>query len=548
MRVEKYVSGIIPLLLALIMIPALFSGCRSDSGDKILRFGGTGIDGKFNPILSDTVYDNYIVDMLFEALMDVDAEGQFIPVICTYTLSDDQKTYTFTLKDGIKFSDGKPMTSEDVAFTYLTVAHPDYSGPRAYAVSRMAGYGAYHDGAADHFEGIKVIDDKTISFTFDTASPANINCFIYGIMSKSHYAFDRWEDFMDLAANPVGSGRLVLDAYEPKQYVRLNKNAAYWDAETALKIDGVLISEVPTESLMGAMQTNQIDFCQPDANPDNYNAYADMSGVTTRTFLGNGYTYMCFNTARDKLSDVRVRQALMHALDRKTFIETEYGADLASPGMAPISPASWAYPDEGSMNDYAFDMTKAEELMRGAGWEKGADGFLEKDGERFTLNWLVYTDAKWPQTLSGMAADTWKQLGVDLKIELMDFVTVRSRTMDPEPEDKDFDVFTMGFTLDAEPDPSGALFDYDAYVKGGFNASGYYNERAQELIALGRKEFDTAKRAEVYKEWAGIMNDQIPCVIIANRKELWVVNDRIKGFENNTFQNWVRFLPNITIE
>lgn len=154
------------------------------------------------------------------------------------------------------------------------------------------------------------------------------------------------------------------------------------------------------------------------------------------------------------------------------------------------------------LNAYDYDLEKAGQLMDEAGWTMGEDGFRYKDGQKFSVNWLVYTDSTWTQTISSMAADSWKQLGVELDIQLMDFDTVASRTTDPAPADKDFDIYTMGFSLSVDPDPTGALFDADAYVAGGFNASGYRNDRAQELIKQGRAEFDNEKRKPIYQESA----------------------------------------------
>jgi peptide/nickel transport system substrate-binding protein len=257
---------------------------------------------------------------------------------------------------------------------------------------------------------------------------------------------------------------------------------------------------------------------------------------------------MCFNTTRDQLSDVRVRQALIYALDRESFIKAEYGEGLATIGMAPISPASWAFPDASELNDYKFDLEKAGQLMDEAGWEMSDDGYRYKDGVKFHVDWLVYTDSTWPGTLSGMATDTWKQLGVELEIQLMDFDTVASRTMDPAPGEKDFDIYTMGFTLSVDPDPTGALFDDNAYTAGGFNASGYKNDEAMALVKEGRSEFDTSKRAEIYKEWAKIMNEEIPHVIIAYRSEIWGINNRVKGMDIGTYSTWAQRLKDITLE
>lgn len=566
MKLKKLLS----LFLVAVMVITLFTGCAKETtpktpntpgeqeqpkeeepkGDKILKLGNSGHGGLFNPIMSDNVYDDYVTRTIFEPLVYNDPEGEMIPILAEWTLSEDNLTYTFTLKDGIKFSDGTPMTTADVEFTYLTIAHPDYNGPRAYAVSSLLGYEDYHSKAKETFDGIKVIDEKTISFTFKDgmAAPANIECFIYGIMPKHYYEFETWEDFLALNEQPLGSGLMTFDSWEPKQFIKLNKNANYWDPANAAQIDGVLISEVPDESIISALQTNQIDFAQPSASSENLQMLESLDNIHVANYLGNGYTFMCFNALRPQLSDVKVRQALMYALDRKSFIKAQYGEGLASVGMAPISPSSWAFPDASELNAYDFDLEKAGQLMDEAGWAMGDDGYRYKNGEKFHVNWLVYTDSPWPGTLSGMAADTWKQLGVELEVELMDFDTVASRTMDAEPGEKDFDIYTMGFSLSIDPDPTGALFDDNAFVAGGFNASGYKNAEAMELVKKGKTEFDTAKRAEIYKEWAKIMNYEIPHVIIAYRSEIWGINNRVKGMELGTYFDWVQCLKNITIE
>ncbi len=553
---------ILSVLLVFVMVAFLFTGCsktqstveqptkEEPKADKILKMGLSGYSGVFNPIMSDNLYDDYVCRTIFEALVGNDDKGEMVADLATWEISENKLTYTFTLKDGIKFSDGSPLTTEDVEFTYKTIAHPDYNGPRAYAVNNLAGYDEFHSKQSDTFDGIKVIDDKKIAFTFKegTTAPANIESFIYGILPSDYYAFNTWDEFLALNENPLGSGIMVFDSFEPKQYIKVMKNQNYWDPSNAAKIDGVLMSEVPDESIISAIQTGQIDFGQPGASIENLQALEGLSNAQVANYLGNGYTFMCFNTTKPNLSDVRVRQALMYALDRKSFIKAQYGEGLGSVGMAPISPASWAFPDTKDLNAYDFDLDKAAKLMDEAGWKMGNDGFRYKDGEKFHVNWLVYTESSWPATLSGMAADTWKQLGVELEIELMDFDTVASRTMDAAPEDKNFDIYTMGFTLSIDPDPTGALFDDDAYVAGGFNASGYKNPEAMKLVKEGRNEFETEKRAEIYKEWAKVMNYEIPHVIIAYRSEIWGINNRVKGMDLGTYADWVQRLKNITIE
>ena len=517
--------------------------------NQVLRFGTTGLDGFFNSIMASNVYDNYVCALVFETLVTNDASGMYFGYIADYTVSDDHLVYTFTLKDGVKFSDGTPMTSADVEFTYKTIAHPDYTGQRGYAVMDMVGYEAYSSGSSDVFSGIQVIDEKTISFTFEdgTASPANIESFVYGILPKHYYEFETWDDFLALNGNPLGSGWFTLEEYRDKEFVLLHKNINYWDAPNAASIDGVLMSEIPEESLQGAFQTGQLDLAQPQTSVDNWDAYTAMAGVTPLSILGNGYTFMCFNTTKPTLNDHLVRQALMYALDRPSFIEAVYGPH-ASVGLAPISPVSWAFPQSG-INDYAFNMAKAEELMAEAGWVKGSDGILAKGGVKMEITWLVYTDVVWPGVLASMAADTWGQLGVDLTIDLMDFVTVGALTMDLPVDEREFDMYTMGWSTSIFPDLFGGIFGLDDEALGdfGYNASGWFDQDLYELMAAARQEFDFAKAADMYKELALGLNYNLPTAVVAYRNEMWVNSDRVNGLNISSYENWTYNFNKVTL-
>ncbi|MDL2220254.1 ABC transporter substrate-binding protein [Eubacteriales bacterium OttesenSCG-928-N14] len=510
--------------------------------EDVIRIGLTGIKGQFNPIISDNVYDTYVVDVVFQKLVENDHEGVAIagPIVEEYSLSDDHKTYTFKLKEGVKFADGTPMTAEDVAFTYTTIAHPDYDGTRGYAVSDLVGYEEYHAGTADTFEGIKVVDERTITFTFKDGkeSPANIWCFVYGILSKDYYKFDNWDQFLALNTKPMGSGFYTVKEYLPEEYTQLDRNEDYWDAANKAATKTLLLMHVPKENLLAAMQNGDIDFCQPEAKADYVDEVNRMTGVSLTKYMGNGYTFMAFNLYNEILNDVKVRQALVYALNRPEFILADYGSDeLATPGLAPLSPVSWAFPEEG-MNDYAFNMEKAAELLAEAGWVKGSDGILEKDGKKFKINWLVYHEATWPGTLSSMAAKNWKDLGVELEILQMDFNSVDDRTFSKGPGTRDFDIFTMGFSLSIDPDPAGGLCDPAADVLGGFNASGYKSEKASQLIEAGKTEFDQDKRAEIYNEWALLMNEELPILVVAYRNEIWAINDRVGNLPILTYRDW----------
>ena len=513
-------------------------GEETPAGDQILKFGTSGFEGVFNPVLSDNVYDSYITALIFDGLVDVDGTGEYVPELATWELDEETKTvYTFTLRDGLKFSDGTPLTANDVAYTYNVIKEADYAGPRTAVGAAIA--------------DINVIDDKTIAFTMTDPSPANLQNFTYGILSEAYYAHDNFEALSALNDKPMGCGQFTLKGWAPKQYISVVPNPDYWDTDNIPTIEEFQMLEVSEDTLLGAMQNGQIDFCQPAAKLENVEGINALENAHLISYLANGYTFMCFNTTRPTLEQIEVRQALLYALDRRSFLMNEYGSlDLVSLGMAPISKTSWAYPGDDELNAYEFDLDKANQMLDEAGWDqRDTDGVRMKDGVRMDLHWLVYYEATWPGTLSSMAYDSWKQIGVNLIVDNMDFNTVAATTMDAVPGEKDFDIYTMGFSLSIDPDPTGGLFDADAYSEGGFNASGWRDERSQELIKAGLTEFDQEKRAEIYKEWAIIQNEQVPTAIVAYRSEIWAVNNRVHGLDDiGVYTDFTELLGKVTLD
>ncbi|MBR2727786.1 MAG: hypothetical protein IKD71_07840 [Solobacterium sp.] len=508
------------------------------AGDQILKFGTSGFEGVFNPILSDNVYDSYITALIFDGLVDVDGTGEYVPELATWELDEETKTvYTFTLRDGLTFSDGTPLTANDVAYTYNTIKEADYAGPRTAVGAAIA--------------DINVIDDKTIAFTMTDPSPANLQNFTYGILSEAYYAHDSFEALSALNDKPMGCGQFTLKGWAPKQYVSCVPNPDYWDTDNIPAFEEFQMLEVSEDTLLGAMQNGQIDFCQPAAKLENVEGIEALPNSHLISYLANGYTFMCFNTTRPTLEQTEVRQALLYALDRRSFLMNEYGSlDLVALGMAPISKTSWAYPGDDELNAYEYDLDKANQMLDEAGWDqRDTDGVRMKDGVRMDLHWLVYTEASWPGTLSSMAYDSWKQIGVNLVVDMMDFNTVAHETMDAKPGEKNFDIYTMGFSLSIDPDPTGGLFDADAYSEGGFNASGWRDEKSQELIKAGLTEFDQEKRAEIYKEWAIIQNEQVPTAIVAYRSEIWAVNNRVHGLDDiGVYTDFTELLGKVTLD
>jgi peptide/nickel transport system substrate-binding protein len=387
---KKTLAILLACALALGALSACRQGGSGSEGRKVFRYGLSGYSGALMSVMADNVYDAQFCDLIFEGLVSSDWEGTYIPGLASWTMSNDNHTYTFTLKPGIKFNDGTPLTARDVEFTYLMMAHPDYNGPREYAVDLLEGYDEYHSRETTVFSGIKVINDSTISFTYldGEASPANIENFGYGIMNKAYYEAPTWNQFLTKLSTPGtagGSGPYVVTEFKPKELCRFIRSETYWDiANKRVKIDEILCLEVSNDQILAALQTDRIDLGEADVNMDNYYALGAMPGVVRQNFLANGYTFLCFNTRNGIFDDLPVRQAFMYGLDREAFIRVQYG-ELGALGMAPISPVSWAFPDVSQLNRYSFDLDRAGQLLDQAGWTMGNDGFRYRGNQRLSV-------------------------------------------------------------------------------------------------------------------------------------------------------------------
>lgn len=510
---------------------------------NVLTFGESSLDGLFNPIMSSNVYDSYINKLIFRGLALNNTAGDPTPEVAErWEISKDGKTYTFYLKEGVKFHDGEELTAEDVEFTYYTMCNPNYTGPRWSAVADIVGAQDYRDGNADTIEGIKIINDHTISFTINDVNAAKFGSgdFEYGILPKHYYEFEDIADFEALNHEPMGCGPFKFERYVVGQYVEMKAFDDFFKGRA--KLDGVIFKIVPDETKAAQIQAGEIDVAQLTADPKQVEIATKSNLAKIHQQVGNGYNYASFNLRLDKFKDKRVRQALMYGLNRQKFIDVVYQG-YARPCNTAVSPVSWAYTDK--VNQYEYNPDKAKDLLKQAGWEdRDGDGWVENEnGEKFDILWTTYTDVEWPQKLIAVAKENWKELGVDLDCELMEFTAVDNKTRN----ERDFEMYNMGWSLSIDPDPTG-IFDAASDVVGGYNCGGFHNDEAEEIIAQGKREMNTEKRKELYQRWAEIANEELPYLFLAYRDELFAINNRVKNLNITPYETWVYYIDEVEVD
>ncbi|EOT2960097.1 ABC transporter substrate-binding protein [Clostridium perfringens] len=496
-----------------------------------LIVGTTDPKGEFVPIYSSTLYDSWVNKLVFDGLISNNEKGEAVPNVAeSYEVSEDGKTYTFKLNKGIKFTNGQELTAKDVAFTFTSICDPGYDGPRMDAVSNLVGYEEYNKGDAKSVEGIKVIDDYTISFTNKNVDAAGIWNFEYGIMPESVYKFEKgnFQAVKDKLLEPVGSGAYKFVHFKPGQEVKFEKNPDYWKGEP--KIPYIVMKVTNAQTLLQELMAGTVDIDRVGAKPENIDPLKQAGFLNLDLYMQNGYGYIGLNYGSDKVKDPKVRQALLYGLNRDGFMQSYYQG-YGQVYNSHILPTSWAYnPD---VPKYEYNPEKANQLLDEAGWkDTNGNGVRDKDGVELELQWLTYTGSKYVDALIPIVQQSWEQIGVKVTPELMEFGTMMDKV-----NNREYDIFNGAWNLSIDPDPSG-IFAISQDVPGGFNNIGWRNEEADKLLKEGKGTTNQEERKKAYAEWQLKFSEDVPYILLGNAQEMFASNSRVKGYNPSTYIDW----------
>ncbi len=504
---------------------------KASERGNVLTVAVESFDGVYSPILASDTTDINITSLLFNSLVRSDKAGNYISDLATYEISEDKLTYTFTISEGVKFHNGDELTSADVEFTYYSIAKSNYLGKRKNVVTDIIGSKEYTSSEVDTIEGIKIIDKYTISFTLVKANVNKIKDFSVGILNQTY------SEQSEGNTNPVGTGPMVFEKSELGQYVSLKTNENYFTGRA--KIDGVNFRLISDDAVLNSLINGEIDIANLTANSENFDAISDSNFVEVQKSTGDSYRYIGFNLRLEKFQDKRVRQALFYGLNINDFLKDQWDG-FAIPCLTSIAPASLAYPNPSELINYSYQPEKAASLLEEAGWkDTDGDGFLDKNDEKFTITWSTFTDASWPSNLIEIAKENWEVLGIELIEDPMEFTLLVEKVYD----NQDFEMYNMAWSLPVDRDPT-KRFGESADVLGGFNAVGFHHERANEIFELASLEYNNDKRNELYKEWAKIVNEELPYIFVSIGQELQGINSRVKNYNYQIYSD-IYYLENI---
>ena len=328
----------------------------------------------------------------------------------SWDISDDGKTYTFKLKENVKFSDGTDFDAEAVEFNMKRwVNNKDHESVTASMVEKM-----------------EVVDKNTIKITYKTASNAILKELTYPrptrILSPASITMDTGDDFGTFT-KPVGSGQWMLDSYKENQEFTLVPNPEYWGEKP--KVDKIVFKVIPDgEARTMALQSGEVDIIGGDLigklSTESYNTLKNDSRFKTYEVNSIVSYFLAFNQDVDWFKDLKVRQAINMAINKEAMVNDLMGG-LGTPAKSVFAPGSQYYNDS-DISGYSYNLEEAKKLLSEAGLtDSDNDGILEKDGKPFEISLLLTPDQvpEW-KTIGEFTQSELSKLGIKVNLNTVD--------------------------------------------------------------------------------------------------------------------------------
>lgn len=527
MPYAKATSSVLSHWLAILLTASLLSACSPEREETAVDYdrsyppetGGTLISATtaepsgLITMIAGEAAASAIAANIFNTLLKYDRNLELTGELAeSWQVSPDQKTITFKLKPDMKWADGKPLTSEDVLFTWKVVTDDKTRTPYGAdyklvikaeapdALTFRVTYPQPHAPALDSWTGLQILPKHLLE-----GQDINTSAF---------------------ARNPVGSNYYRLESWRNGESVSLVRNPLSTQGQA--RIDR-LISRIIPDSATQFLEllANNIDFMGLD--PIQYARIFPSRPDLNRKIalykeLGNNYTYLGFNLKHKPFDDIRIRHALNYAIDKQELIDGVL-LGLGEPVASPYKPGTrWANPE---LQPYRYDPEKAKELLKKAGFEDhDGDGILDRDGKPFAFE-ILTNQNKQREMSAVLIQRRLKEIGIDVSIRKMEWASFIERFI----KTGDFDVVVLGWSLALDPDQY-SIWHSSQQAPGQFNFIGYNNPRVDKLLEQGRMELNPDKRMKIYHEFAQVLLEDSPVVYLYAGYGLPAIHKRIKGIDN----------------
>lgn len=543
----------------------VLSGCQDENtgnqNDDTLSVGVASLSGTFNPIYTLSVYDSYVTDLVYDSLLTRDYNGNLVASLAKDLpeISDDYKTYTFHLREDVKFSNGSFLTTEDVAFSFTVLADSVYDGAYSSLVSNLVGFEEYYNNESDSLSGIEVVDANTITFHFKQGYRNNIdNLANLGIMCKSEYPeYEKGnlEPLKKSVNKPIGSGPYKLKDWASDTGVVLEKNEYYDRGGYAIAI--VNIKPVSASSMIMQLEKNEIDLLAEVNDSEIISAGSNHNDLRVNAYPKASISWLTMNCANGATADVNVRKALTLAFDRESIVNNYFACEECDENIAYV-PQILQNPIS-SLNEYVlgsksidgleedrYNLKAAEKLLEESGWIKGKKGIRYKDGEKLTIKLLVAQEQPISDTLVTVLQKDWKSIGVDLKVANIEFNSLIAKVSNDEELD-DWNTFMLSSTFSSDDlDSIYTLFHSSANE--GRNLARVNNENIDAILDKGRTEFNLDNVDNLYLDAAKLIHNEYAYIPFYGNNNFDIYHKRLNEFKTSSYYPWTKALKDAKLK
>ena len=443
---------------------------------KVLNFALSGNPDSLDPHKTSGTLTFQTLKSVYDTLAEPDQSGKIVPALAEkWSISPDGLTWTFTLRRGVVFHNGDPLTSKDVEATILRVKDKEIASPNANEFAAIS--------------GIETPDDFTVVLKLEAPSAPLLGTLASGwgaILPKS--LIDSGHDF---AAKPVGTGPFQLTEWVRDGKIVLEKNPRYWMPGLP-KLDKVTMHIIPERAVqVQGLISGQIDVSYI-VDQEDVPLLTASDDVEIKKSLTSLIMVMPMNCSRPPLDDLRVRQAITHAIDKQKVLDVAYGG--GKPIATFMDYGNAYYKDFTDL--YPYDPAKARKLLAEAG--VGKDQVLEMS---LPQNYPPHVKA------GEIYQEMLSKVGLNVKIKLVDWSTWISDVY----RQAKFDLTAIGHT--GKLDPDGTLANYGIkekkYVR-------WDNPKAAELIAQAAKVVGFEKRKKLYDQALQMMAEEVPFMFLGS--------------------------------
>ena len=484
------------VVLALVILASLLlAGCTSEtSADPgLVTVALDQTPDNLDPRIGQTAAAQRLDALIFDSLVRKNEKSELIPDLAERWEVPDPTTYVFHLRTGVRFHDGRPLTSKDVRFTFRSILD-----------------GAVKSIKAGHpynlITSIDTPDAETVVFKLkEPYAPFlwNLANGVIGIVPDGAAA--------DFNQQPIGSGPFQFVRYIQDQEVVLKRNDSYFGKKAG--VSTLRFKIIPEEVVIALeLRKGSVDLQMNALAPDMVEVLKKDNRLRVVEGPGTNYQYFAFNLTDPVFNDRRVRQAFAYAIDRESIIKYLWRnqARLAN-GMLP--PNNWAF--NGDIKTYPYDPDRARALLR------------EARQEHLSFTYRINNDNATAAQMAAIFQQQLRAIGVTMDIKGTEFATFFADVIKGN-----FQTYSLRWIgANNDPDFFNLLFHTKAVPPNGANRGHYSNARVDELIEFARRETDLEKRKEAYREVQHILAEDVPYISLFYTDNVCVSSKRIDGIQ-----------------